>query len=229
MRKKHLPILLALLITVSFMSPVLAFQTAPSGSAPVAKKMLIDGNNRFTSGKYAHPEIGQRRRTELTSEQHPFAVILSCSDSRFPPELIFDQGLGSLFVVRVAGNVLDTITLGSIEYAVEHLGVKLIVVLGHEKCGAVKATVDGGEFPPNIKALADKIQPAVEEAKDKHSDNLYETATDVNIINMVSSLSNDTAITYVEGVRILGAKYMLESGKVVWKHCAVDRACPSLW
>lgn len=141
---------------------------------------------------------------------------MSAAPTRVPPELIFDQGLGSLFVVRVAGNVLDAITLGSIEYAVEHLGVKLIVILGHEKCGAVKATVDGGDLSPNTKALADKIQPAVVEAKAKHSNNVYETATDINIINMVSSLSSNTVITHTEGVRIVGAKYMLESGKVIW-------------
>ncbi|AJQ27501.1 carbonic anhydrase [Pelosinus fermentans] len=214
MRKPYLSILFTLLITIFLITPVLASSSAPSISAEVAEKMLIDGNKRFLSEKYADREIGKTRRIELTKGQHPFAVIVSCSDSRVAPELLFDQGLGELFVVRVAGNVLDAIELGSVEYAVEHLGAKLIVVLGHEKCGAVKATVDGGELPPNIKVIADKIQPAVAAAKAKHSDNVYEATTDANIINMVASLNSDHVITHVEGVKFLGAKYHLESGEV---------------
>ncbi|HWR45144.1 carbonic anhydrase [Sporomusa sp.] len=214
MRKPYLSILLTLLITISLIAPVLASSIAPSVSADVAQQMLVDGNKRFTSEKYADSQIGQARRTELVKGQHPFAVIVSCSDSRVPPELLFDQGLGDLFVVRVAGNVLDSIELGSIEYAVEHLGAKLIVVLGHEKCGAVKATVDGGEVPPNIKAIAAKIQPAVTAAKAANSANVYEAATDANVLNMVAALHADPVITHVGGVKILGAKYHLESGAV---------------
>lgn len=214
MRKPYLSILFTLLFTVSLSTSVLASSSVPSISAEVAEKMLIDGNKRFFSEKYADRKIGKSERTELVKGQHPFAVIVSCSDSRVPPELLFDQGLGDLFVVRVAGNVLDAIELGSVEYAVEHLGAKLIVVLGHEKCGAVKATVDGGELPPNIKAIADKIQPAVAAVKAKHSSNVYEAVTDANIINMVASLRSDHVITHVEGVKFLGAKYHLESGDV---------------
>ena len=214
MRKPYLSILFTLLFTVSLSTSVLASSSVPSISAEVAEKMLIDGNKRFFSEKYADRKIGKSERRELVKGQHPFAVIVSCSDSRVPPELLFDQGLGDLFVVRVAGNVLDAIELGSVEYAVEHLGAKLIVVLGHEKCGAVKATVDGGELPPNIKAIADKIQPAVVAVKAKHSSNVYEAVTDANIINMVASLRSDHVITHVEGVKFLGAKYHLESGDV---------------
>lgn len=112
MRKPYLSILLTLLITISLITPVLASSSAPSISAKAAEKMLIDGN------KYADHEISKTRRIELTKDQHPFAVIGSCSDSRVAPELLFDQGLGELFVVRVAGNVLDAIELGSVEYAV---------------------------------------------------------------------------------------------------------------
>ena len=97
---------------------------------------LKEGNERFATDRLEHKDMGAARRTELTAGQHPFAAVLSCADSRVPPEIVFDQGLGDLFVVRVAGNVGEPFALGSIDYAVEHLHVPLIVVLGHEKCGA---------------------------------------------------------------------------------------------
>jgi carbonic anhydrase len=180
----------------------------------MAQKTLVEGNNRFSLGEYSEQAIGKVRRDELAKGQSPFAVIVSCSDSRVPPELIFDQGLGDIFVVRVAGNVLGAIELGSVEYAVEHLGAKLVVVLGHEQCGAVKATIDGGEIPPNIQAIAAMIQPAVTAARDSHVENIYEVATDANIINMVTALKTDTILTHVQGVKIIGAKYKLASGEV---------------
>lgn len=214
MRKAYLTILFTLLIAVFVISPVLASTASTSVPADMAQNMLIDGNNRFVVEKYADHEIGKAKRAELAKGQHPFAVIVSCSDSRVPPEILFDQGLGDIFVVRVAGNVLDAIELGSVEYAVEHLGVKLVVVLGHEKCGAVKATVDGGELPPNIKAIADKIQPAVAAAKAKPVGDVYETAANTNVLNMVDSLKNDPILNHVAGVQFIGAKYHLESGKV---------------
>src|SRR5437773_6396301 len=107
-----------------------------------------------------------KRRAELTKSQHPFAIIVSCSDSRVPPEIVFDQGLGDLFVLRVAGNVIDDHSLGSIEYAVDHLAVRLIVVLGHQRCGAVKAAKetidDNGKAPGHIESLVTAIRPAVD-------------------------------------------------------------------
>ena len=112
------------------------------------------------------PNQGVERRKELVEGQHPFAIILCCSDSRVPPEVIFDQGLGDLFIVRTAGNVFDNIALGSIEYAVEHLEVPLLVVLGHGQCGAVTATVEGGHAPGHISNVVEAIQPAVVKAYD---------------------------------------------------------------
>jgi carbonic anhydrase len=100
---------------------------------------LKQGNGRFTSGNQQHPRQSTTQRVELANSQHPFAVIVGCADSRVPPEIVFDQGLGDLFVLRVAGNVIDDHSLGSTEYAVDHLAVRLIVVLGHQRCGAVKA------------------------------------------------------------------------------------------
>ena len=214
MRKLHGCIIVAFLLMIALMAPALAASDFVPVPPEAAQKMLIDGNNRFISEQYAARNLGQPRRTELAKGQYPFAVIIACSDSRVPPELLFDQGLGNLFVVRVAGNVLDSIELGSVEYAVEHLGAKLVVVLGHEKCGAVKATVDGGDIPPNIKAIADKIQPAVVAAKAAKTDNLYETAADIHIANMVKLIKADPILHHLGRVIVLGAKYHLESGVV---------------
>src|SRR5207245_4280782 len=111
----------------------------PSVAPAEAISKLKEGNGRYASGNLQHPGQTTERRAKLTKSQHPFAIIVSCSDSRVPPELVFDQGLGDLFVLRVAGNVIDDHSLGSIEYAVDHLAVRLIVVLGHQRCGAVHA------------------------------------------------------------------------------------------
>lgn len=185
-------------------------------NAALAQQMLLDGNRRFVAGKLSTYDVGIVRRLQLSQGQYPFAVVVTCSDSRVPPELIFDQALGSIFVIRVAGNVLDAITLGSIEYAVEHLNTKLVVVMGHEKCGAVKAAVDGGHVPPNIGAIAAKIQPAVDFAKAANSINVYEAATDANIINMVNLIKEDHVISSIDGVKTIGAKYHFESGEVLF-------------
>src|SRR5436305_10408878 len=107
-----------------------------------AMSRLKEGNGRYTNGNPQHPRQSSEEREKLTKSQHPFAIVLGCADSRVPAEIVFDQGLGDLFVVRVAGNVIDDQSLGSIEYAVDHLAVRLIVVLGHQRCGAVKAAKD---------------------------------------------------------------------------------------
>jgi len=140
-----------------------AFATSEKAgiTADEALKMLLDGNVRFVQGKQESKKLGDDRRKELAKGQNPIAIILSCSDSRVPPEHIFNQGLGDIFVVRVAGNVADPIELGSIEYGAEHLNVPLVVVLGHKFCGAVKATVAGGKPEGNIEAIVKKINPAV--------------------------------------------------------------------
>lgn len=209
----------SLVFPLTMTAPAMAAATLmedPAISADVARQMLLDGNKRFVEGKLSDYDVGTTRRIQLAHGQYPFAVVVTCSDSRVPPELIFDQALGSLFVIRVAGNVLDTIALGSVEYAVEHLNTKLVVVMGHEKCGAVKATVDGGHVPPNIGAIAAKIQPAVEFAKTTNPINLYEAATDANIINMVKLLKDDQVIAHTSEVQVIGAKYHFESGEVIF-------------
>jgi carbonic anhydrase len=154
-----------LFLTVLFVFSFSAsgYAAAPSVSVPPqeALQRLMDGNKRFVEGKMKHPRQDHQRMEELVKGQHPFAVVLGCSDSRVPPEIVFDQGLGDLFVIRVAGNILTPEGQGSIEYAVDHLGTKLILVLGHEKCGAVKATVEGGKVPGKIGTLTKAIAPAI--------------------------------------------------------------------
>ena len=187
-------------------------------SPDVAKELLIGGNERFTSGKPLSKDLSFKRRTELLENgQHPFAVVVSCSDSRVPPEILFDQALGDLFVIRVAGNVVTPVELGSVEYAVDHLKTPLVVVLGHEECGAVTAAVQGGETHGSIGAILEKLGPSVDEAKamsltDK---NLIEKSSELNIKNVLTDISKSSIIREaVESnhVKLLGMKYDLDKG-----------------
>jgi carbonic anhydrase len=141
---------------------------AVSSPAEDAQGKLMSGNKRFVSGTLDQKNLGDARRKELTGGQHPFAIVVTCSDSRVAPEIIFDEGLGDIFVIRVAGNVLDPIALGSIEYAAEHLHSPLLVLLGHESCGAVTAAMDEkGHAEGNIGEILKMIKPAVKQAKTK--------------------------------------------------------------
>jgi carbonic anhydrase len=159
------------------------------------------------------------RRTDLISSQHPIAIVVGCSDSRVPPEAVFDQGLGDIFVVRTAGQVLDNASMGSIEYAVEHLGVPLLVVLGHDSCGAVTAAVKGGEAPGHMNRQVESILPAVDEAKEMNDKGeLLNNSIDNNINNIRNDLIDAEPILS-EKVRkgelsIVGARYHLDTGAV---------------
>jgi carbonic anhydrase len=182
-----------------------------------ARQKLIDGNKRFVSSQMIHPNSSTQKRMELIKGQHPFAAIVSCSDSRVPPEMVFDQGLGDLFVVRTAGEVVDDIALASIEYAVEHLGVKLLVVMGHQKCGAVDAAVKGEKFPSHLNKLIAAIMPAVEKARKQKGD-LLDNSVHENIYRIVAQLNLSKPVLE-EFVRenklsIIGAYYHLENGTV---------------
>lgn len=185
-----------------------------------ALQKLVEGNSRFVESTLTPKDLGNTRRTELTKGQKPFAVVLSCSDSRVPPEHVFDQGLGDLFVIRVAGNIADPIGLGSVEYAVEHLGVPLVLVLGHQSCGAVTAAVNGGKPEGNIGAIVKKIAPAVKETKArvKDKDKLLEAAILQNTKNTAMALMKNSAIIkhLVEDkkVKIAAGVYNLATGKV---------------
>ncbi len=175
-----------------------------------AIKELKDGNKRFVEGKLVHPDQDKARRDEIAASQHPKAIVLSCSDSRVPPEIIFDQGLGDLFVVRVAGNVLNDENLGSIEYAVGYLGVKDIVVLGHSRCGAVTAAVNAHDAEGHVKSVLHAIKPAVEEAKKTCKDsNLVESTAHHNVKLAVKEIRS-----HFKGVNVVGAYYDLDTGKV---------------
>jgi carbonic anhydrase len=214
--------ILAALVMVSLILaciPVaMAYEEKTGITADQAMKNLMEGNTRFVSGNSIHPDQSiADRRAELVTSQHPFAVIVTCSDSRIPPEIVFDQGLGDIFVVRTAGQVMDNVTLGTIEYAVAHLNVPLVLVLGHDSCGAVEATVSGGEAPGHIASLVEAIKPAVDTAKGMKGD-LLNNSIDVNTMNIVDELKSSQPILYPavkEGkLEIVGARYHLDSGAV---------------
>lgn len=191
-------------------------------SVEVAMEKLVEGNRRFVTGTLSAKDLGRDKREDLLKNgQHPFAVIVTCSDSRVPPELLFDQALGDLFVIRVAGNVLDSVSLGSVEYAVDHLHTPLVVVLGHENCGAVHATVEGGDPPGSIGAITTLIQPSVDKARamgfDGHQ--LCEKAADENIRTTLEDLKRSPVVKnlVVNGkLTLAGAKYFIGSGEVVF-------------
>jgi len=190
----------------------------PSVPPADAISKLKEGNGRYTSGNLQHPGQTAGRRMELATSQHPFAIIVSCSDSRVPPEIVFDQGLGDLFIVRVAGNVINEEGLGSIEYSVDHLGTRLILVLGHQSCGAVKAARETiaakGKAPGHIESLVMAIKPAVEAtAKDD-----LDTTIKANVKRVVEMLRSSTpilkAIVDSGDILVFGGYYSLDTGAV---------------
>lgn len=208
---------LFLAVVVGVVGVLAADEGAPAPKAKTGWDALVEGNRRYVEEKTTHPDQTPARRGEVAAVQHPLAVVLSCSDSRVPPELVFDQGLGDLFVIRVAGNVVDDVTLGSIEYAVEHLHVPLVVVLGHERCGAVSAAVAGGEAAGHIRALVERILPAVERVKDQPGDKV-ENAVRENVREVVNTLRASEPILskgVLEGkLTLVGARYDLDTGVV---------------
>jgi len=182
---------------------------------------LIDGNRRFVSGHLTSPHQSIERRQDIITRQEPFAIILGCSDSRVPPELIFDQGLGDLFVIRVAGNILDEAVLGSLEYAVTHLQVPLLVVLGHCECGAVKATIEALELHEHAEGhlgyIVDTIQPAVDDAEHLEGD-LVDCAIHANVDRIIQHLMQSEPVissAMNEGkLHIVAGFYDLKTGLV---------------
>ena len=181
---------------------------------------LMEGNKRFVAGQLKTRNL-TRLRQELAKGQSPKVVVLACSDSRVVPEMLFDQSLGDLFVVLAAGNIADKIGVGSIEYAVEHLGSSVLVVLGHTKCGAVSAACSGEKMPtPNLQAIVDKINPAVLQAKkSSKGDALVEAAIKDNIHQSAQDViaSSDVLRRFVEQgkLTVFEAEYKLETGEVI--------------
>lgn len=215
--KRAIYTLIGLIVLVSFSAAAMAAAEGSAVSGDLAQQKLIDGNKRYVDAKPSHPNQTAQHRSEVAKGQHPFAAIVSCADSRVPPEILFDQGLGDLFVIRLAGNILNDAALGSLEYAVEHLGVKYIMVLGHERCGAVDATLKGGEAPGHIGSLVNAIRPAVEKAKNQPGDPL-DNAVRANVTMVVQQLKSSEPI--LEGrvkkgdLTVVGARYDLDDGVV---------------
>src|SRR5882757_2775194 len=197
-----------------------AHSDQPSVAPSEAISKLKGGNGHYTSGTLQHPGQTAERRTELANTQHPFATIVSCSDSRVPPEIVFDQGLGDLFIVRVAGNVINDEGLGSIEYSVDHLGTRLILVLGHQSCGAVDAAMKTvaakGKAPGHIQSLVTAIKPVIDSTRKGDLD----TTIKANVKHVVDTLRSSTPILKPRvdsgDVKVIGGYYSLDTGAVTF-------------
>lgn len=184
-----------------------------------ALENIMAGNARFASVHSIHPDESAKRSKEVAEDQHPFAVVIACSDSRVSPELVFDEGLGDLFVIRTAGNIIGEVELGSVEYAVEHLGVPLVVVMGHERCGAVKAMISGVIPNGHLKSVIDSLQNEVEiqsiPINDAHR---LEHCVEANIKHGVRELLSQSTIIREKvankTLQVVGAHYDLDDRKV---------------
>jgi carbonic anhydrase len=197
-------------------------------SALEALDRLREGNRRFASSLSSSGETPSHvRRAELVSGQEPFAIVLGCSDSRVPAEIIFDQGLGDLFVIRIAGNIVAPSGVGSVEFAAARFGTRLVVVLGHSSCGAVVATLEELRGTPqahsrNLRSIVDRVRPAVErlvaEAGSENPEELLQRAVRANILAAVDQLQHGSSIVEQlvrqEGLLVAGAEYSLETGIV---------------
>jgi carbonic anhydrase len=197
-------------------------KTEDANLTPLQK--LEAGNKRFASGKPMHPDETLERIRELKKGQHPFAIVVSCSDSRVPAELVFDQGLGDIFSIRTAGNIMGDYELGSIEYAVEHLDCKLVIVMGHKDCGAMKAFIKSNghyEQTDHIKKIIEYIESEKEEKNLAiHNDLVLDKVIDANIEHGVTYLKTAEPILKEfydnKKVAIVGAVYDIETGKVTF-------------
>ena len=175
---------------------------------------LKEGNNRFVEDKSEGKLRDSKRRDSLASGQSPFAAILGCADSRVVPELIFDTGLGELFIVRVAGNVANTSSIASIEYAVANLNVTVILVQGHSSCGAVSAAIEGGDLGNNLNSLLSHIAPAVQQIPDKNTMEVIRRNAELNAKELVNRSGILTEAVESGQVKVVPTLYHLESGKV---------------
>ncbi len=217
--------LLLMIMLVGLTPPIFSDESKESNMTPdQVLQTLKNGNERFVNDEREFPHLDKARLLELTKGQNPYVTVLSCSDSRVPPEHIFDAGLGDIFSIRVAGNISDTNEIGSIEYGIEHLETPLLVVLGHTSCGAVTAVVNNAEVHGNIPALIQKIVPAKEEVKAHHphleGDELINQVVKANIWNSIDHLLAKSSATLKriqkEKLKIVGAVYHLDNGNVEW-------------
>lgn len=178
----------------------------------IALQYLKEGNQRYVKNTTISRSTNEADRTLTKDAQHPFAVIITCSDSRVTPEFIFDQKIGDLFTIENAGNITDESVLGSIEYAVEHLETPLVVVVGHSSCGAVTGTIEGGEYPSNLQAIIDKIHSNIGDIEDIED---IEDAVYANVKQGVAQIKEDSIVDEM-GATVIGAYYDIESGEVTW-------------
>jgi carbonic anhydrase len=215
MKRTIFALALMSLLATSGWAPA-ADPAAPDVSPDEALSRLKAGNDRFATSKESTSKPVAARRAETAQAQHPFATIIACADSRTAPEIVFDQNIGDLFVIRTAGNLVDDYALGSIEYAAEHLGVRLIVVLGHERCGAVTAALAGPSAPGHINSLVRDIQPAVAAAKGKEGDALA-NAIHENDATVAAKIRKEAQLGDLAAkVRVVEGYYDLDTGKVEW-------------
>jgi carbonic anhydrase len=205
-----------LLVAASLAAPR-AQELPPSADAVIAE--LKAGNAHHIAKKYQRPHQTVARQRALESGQSPHCGILTCADSRVPPEILFDQGLGDVFDVRVAGNVAGDHEIASLEYAAEHLHVPLVVVMGHTHCGAVSAALEGGTLPGKLPGLMAALRPAVDQSAHESGDRLDNAVRD-NVVHVVAQLRVAkpvlSELVAAGKLRIVGAVYSLETGKVDW-------------
>lgn len=182
-----------------------------------ALQRLLDGNQRYVNNRTVDPNQSETRRVEVAAGQNPFAIVLGCVDSRVPPEIVFDRGLGDLFVIRTAGQVVDQAVLGSIEFGVEHYHVPLIFVLGHESCGAVTAAMEAhGEAEGSIGYLVEAITPAIEATQGQEGDPL-DNAVKANVALVMEQLSQSPLLSEAittGTLKIVGGRYDLDKGAI---------------
>lgn len=204
-------------LAILFFIPSLKAQEAQINVQQIIDS-LLQGNANFVKGKTTHPNLSSERRKLLKTGQNPVAVIVSCSDSRVPPEIVFDRGLGDLFVIRSAGNTVDNLGMGSIEYAVAILNAPLVIVMGHEYCGAVSAAQSGKSLPGHIADVAKSVGPALPENACSMKDKL-DCGILGNVDAVVNQIQNSEPILapLVKSgkLRVIGAYYDFESGKVI--------------
>ena len=205
-------------LTAGLGSNLLAAEKTPVEEITPDKALqeLLDGNERFAKRKRRNPDQSYSRLVEVAKGQKPFASILGCADSRVPSEIVFDQGLGDLFVCRIAGNIATTQQIGSLEFGSLVLGSKVIMVVGHERCGAVQAAMKGDPVPGQIGSLLEAIKPSVESSKDKSGDKL-DNACKANILAQIKKLKSSSVLSELikaEKLKIVGGYYDLDTGEI---------------
>src|ERR1017187_7070583 len=202
-------------LSIATTRAVIAAAHEPAVSAEQALQLLLEGNQRFVAGKPEHPNQTRARRGELGNGQHTFAAVLACSDSRTPPEIIFDRGLGDIFTARVAGNSADQLVIESLDYSVKHLGVRVVMVLGHRRCGAVTAAVESYDNE-NVGPMLKELYPAVRASRGMPGDPVENAAREnVKLVMKKLAASQELSAMVKSGeLKIVGGIYDLDTGTI---------------